>query len=82
MTKCYFRDALAVIYVFSVDNAESLKALKFWMNEAGYFFSEKSIVEIILCNKTDIERDKWKVDSQTGKNFCEGLNKKFQELEK
>lgn len=54
LVKCYLKGCDAVVYVFSFDNRDSLIDIGYWFEEVSNVCDNGNIIEMILCNKTDI----------------------------
>ena len=73
----YYRGCHAIVYVYSIDNAESLTNLLKWMWEVDENLDEQP-VRLIVGSKNDLEKDR-KVSFQAGKDFANQKGYEFVE---
>ena len=74
LTKCYFKSSDAIIYVYSIDNKQSFQDLAFWVSQAEEICGTTNIIQVILCNKIDLEEEEHGVDRSYGGKMRDKLN--------
>lgn len=57
-----------------MDNKQSFQDLAFWVNEAEEICSTSNVIQIILCNKIDLEKDEYQIDRSYGVRMRDKLN--------
>ena len=75
----YYRDAHAILFVFSVDSEESLQSLTSWLNEANSYTGIGTQF-FFLCNKMDIADDDRVVFGSNIMSFLTYHASKFDQL--
>ena len=53
MTRSYYKNAKAVVFVYSLDKSSSLTCLTFWIEDATAY-APKDALWVFVCNKTDL----------------------------
>lgn len=54
ITKCFFARADAIIYVFSVNDLDSIESLASWVKEVRESVTDDNLIEMFLANKSDL----------------------------
>nr|ABD65449.1 Rab-like3 [Suberites domuncula] len=68
LTRNYYRNAHAAVFVYSVSDASSLHYLAQWIKDAQNF--APSATRMLLGNKVDIEPPQAEIDATTSKSFA------------
>ena len=73
----YFRHAMAVIFVYAIDNQESIDNIMHWADSVSpqrleFVGTHGEIIRLLVGNKSDLEDDR-QVSAKRGKDTAENL---------
>lgn len=55
----YYRNISAAVIVYDTTNSESIKSLKYWVNNIKRFNDNPNLLYLILGNKIDVDKNKY-----------------------
>ncbi len=67
----YYKDAHAALVVYGVDDQRSFDYLDYWIKQLDKHSNQPKMVKYLIGNKSDVDKERRKVQMKDGKNFSE-----------
>ena len=67
----YYRNAHAALLVYSVIDEDSLNSIDEWIKQLEDYQTYKTLIKIVIGNKSDVSKDERRVQFKMGKEFAQ-----------
>ena len=73
----YYKDAHAALVVYAIDDESSFTAVDYWIQQLDEHGNMPKIVKFVVGNKSDVEKDRRKVQMREGKKYADSRAMEF-----